>query len=79
VGTGVVLTINDIAQVIARLHNAPTPEICGKFRVGDVRWAVAAVQPLADDLKVAAKTPFENGVKIVGEWLFSEELVTIAD
>ena len=79
VGTGVVLTINDIARVIARLHNAPAPEICGKFRVGDVRWAVAAVKPLADDLKVVAKVPFESGVKQVGEWLFSEELASIKD
>ena len=78
VGTGVVLTINEIAKIIARLHNAPEPQICGKYRVGDVRWAVASVRPLADDLKVRAKVPFAEGVKRVGEWLFSEKLEAIA-
>jgi dTDP-L-rhamnose 4-epimerase len=79
VGSGVVLTIHDIARVIARMHKAPEPQICGKFRVGDVRWAVAAVQPLADDLNVLAKVPFATGVQVVGEWLFLEKLATIAD
>ena len=72
VGTGEELTIGDIAEVIARLHKAPEPQICGKFRVGDVRSAVASVQGLANDLKVSAKVPFATGVKKVGEWLFSE-------
>ncbi|MGO9389364.1 hypothetical protein [Rhodoblastus sp.] len=69
------MTINDIAKVIARLHKAPQPQICGKFRVGDIRSAVASVQSLADDLNVRAKVPFAEAVNMVGEWLFRKTVL----
>jgi dTDP-L-rhamnose 4-epimerase len=69
VGTGTVTTINQAARFISKLYSAPEPTICGKFRDGDVRWAVADVTQLRGELGVSAKIPFETGCKLVGQWL----------
>ena len=69
VGHGVSTTIMDAARVVAGLHGAPEPVICGKFRDGDVRWAVADAEPLADALGVRAMVGFDEGARRVGEWL----------
>ncbi|AGG87746.1 NAD-dependent epimerase/dehydratase family protein [Rhodanobacter denitrificans] len=69
VGHGVSTTIREAATVIASHHAAPLPKVTGKFRDGDVRWAVADPEPLADQLGVRAKVPFEEGVRRVAEWL----------
>ena len=70
VGSGTATTILEAAQHISQLHNAPAPVICGKFRDGDVRWAVAEVQPLASDLGIEARVDFiQQGAALVGEWL----------
>jgi dTDP-L-rhamnose 4-epimerase len=70
VGSGVATTILDAASHIARLHDAPEPVICGKFRDGDIRWAVADVEALAADLGVRARIDFiGQGAKLVGDWL----------
>lgn len=69
VGSGVVTTILDAGRTIATLNNAPVPQISGKFRPGDVRWAVAETEDLKQQLNVVAKVPFAEGVALVGEWL----------
>jgi len=73
VGSGVPTTILEAARHIAELHGAPEPVICGKFRDGDIRWAVADVQDLEADLGVQAKVDFlKEGAKLVGEWLIDK-------
>ena len=69
VGTGCETTILEAARVIARLHGAPEPKICGKFRDGDVRSAVASVTEMAKQTGVEASIDFKVGSKRVGEWL----------
>jgi dTDP-L-rhamnose 4-epimerase len=69
VGYGVSTTIHDAARVVAALHGAPEPVVCGKFRDGDVRWAVADAGPLANELGVKASVSFEEGARRVGDWL----------
>jgi dTDP-L-rhamnose 4-epimerase len=71
VGHGVSTTIREAAETVARLHGAPQPVVCGKFRDGDVRWAVADADPLASELGVKAKVSFEEGARRVGEWLIA--------
>lgn len=71
VGSGVVTTIADAAAAIAAMNGAPAPKVSGKFRDGDVRWAVADAAPLAAALGVEAKVSFEEGARRVGEWLVS--------
>lgn len=73
VGSGTATTILQAAQLIAALHGAPEPVICGKFRDGDIRWAVADAEPLASDLDVRAKVDFAaEGAKLVGDWLLEK-------
>jgi len=69
VGHGVSTTIHEAANTIASLHGAPVPRVCGKFRDGDVRWAVADADPLEVELGVRAQVSFEEGVRRVGDWL----------
>lgn len=73
VGSGEATTILDAANAIARMHGAPPPVISGKFRDGDIRWAVAAVEDLEAELGVGAKVGFlEEGARLVGEWLIAK-------
>ena len=69
VGYGVATTILEAANTIAAQHSAPVPAICGKFRDGDVRWAVADPAPLAEQLDVRARVTFEEGARRVADWL----------
>lgn len=76
VGSGVPTRIGDAARHIAALHGAPEPIICGKFRDGDVRWAVANIDDLEDELKVRPQVEFlSTGAKLVGDWLVAEGLM----
>lgn len=72
VGNGVATTIREAAGIIAKHHGAPSPKVTGKFRDGDVRWAVANPEPLADQLGVRAKVSFEEGAHRVAEWLIEK-------
>lgn len=69
VGYGVPTTIREAASIIASMHGAPEPEVCGKYRDGDVRWAVANASPLAEELGVRAAVSFREGVRRVSDWL----------
>ncbi|KOR41838.1 NAD-dependent dehydratase [Xanthomonas oryzae] len=71
VGSGVVTTIAEAAKSIAAMHGAPDPQISGKFRDGDVRWAVADGAPLEQSLGVQACINFQEGANRVGEWLIA--------
>jgi dTDP-L-rhamnose 4-epimerase len=72
VGAGQATTIIEAAQVIAAMHGAPEPQISGKFRNGDIRWAVAEPVDLARELGVSATVDFATGSRAVGDWLVSE-------
>lgn len=69
IGFGVPTTIHDAANMISEMHGAPKPIVSGKFRDGDIRWAVADTVAMVNQLKVEPRTSFEQGVRIVGEWL----------
>ena len=71
VGAGIEATILEAAQIIARLHGAPEPKICGKFRDGDVRSAVANPHEMLRRTGLSARVPFTDGAKRVGNWLAS--------
>ncbi|MBO9111467.1 MULTISPECIES: NAD-dependent epimerase/dehydratase family protein [Agrobacterium] len=71
VGTGRLTTILEAANMIANYHNAPAPQICGKFRDGDVRSAVADTDKLRSLTGSAPQVSFEEGMKRVGDWLMA--------
>jgi dTDP-L-rhamnose 4-epimerase len=77
VGTGTATTIVEAAHRIAALHKAPRPKISGKFRDGDIRWAVADRQDLYNDLGVVCDVDFmEHGAELVGRWLVDNGYMT---
>jgi dTDP-L-rhamnose 4-epimerase len=69
VGTGVATTIHQAAITIAEMHGAPSPVVSGKFRNGDVRWAVADPEPLKAQLNVSAQVDMASGMRLLGDWL----------
>lgn len=69
VGTGRPVTIMEAAKTIAALHGAPAPFITGQFRDGDVRSAVADTSELSKCVDVGSFVSFDQGAKLVGEWL----------
>ncbi|GHD21375.1 NAD-dependent epimerase/dehydratase family protein [Tianweitania populi] len=69
VGTGTATTIQAAAEVIAELNGAPAPEVCGKFRDGDVRSAVADITKMVELLGVRPTVDFREGSARVGQWL----------
>jgi dTDP-L-rhamnose 4-epimerase len=76
VGTGNVTTIVEAATCIASIYGAPPPEISGRFRDGDIRWAVADTNSLHHLLGIHCKTSFvTDGVFRVGEWLRAQGII----
>lgn len=71
VGTGELTTIWAAANMIAEYHGAPKPEVCGKFRDGDIRSAVADVKKLHDQTGSTMHVSFEDGMRRVGDWLMA--------
>ena len=71
IGSGVVTTIREAADVIAAYHGAPAPQVSGKFRDGDVRWAVADLAGAAAAIGYASRVSFEEGSRAVAEWLLA--------
>lgn len=75
VGTGIATTVLDAAREIAALNNAPAPDISGKYRAGDVRWAVANTAEMHRQLNVSASVSFSKGVQLLGDWLVGKGYV----
>jgi dTDP-L-rhamnose 4-epimerase len=71
IGTGIATTIEMAAKVIASAYQAPAPVVCGKFRDGDVRWAVADIAPWRQEFGARDLVSFDAGSARVGEWLMA--------
>jgi len=50
VGSGVVRTIGEIAEELARAYGGPGPVVTGAYRLGDVRHITASSQRIRDEL-----------------------------
>lgn len=69
VGTGVATTIMAAAQAIATAHGAPQPQVSGKFRDGDVRYAYADIEPIREALGWTPQWSFADGSAALADWL----------
>lgn len=78
VGTGTVTTIADAARHIADLYQAPTPQITGAFRFGDVRWTVCDASDLQKELGVRAAIDFSEGNLRLSKWLHATGVISRA-
>jgi dTDP-L-rhamnose 4-epimerase len=62
IGSGVVHTIGDMAQVLASATNGPAPVITGRFRAGDVRHVTASSARAQERLGYLPSVDFDAGI-----------------
>lgn len=69
VGTGAAVTVREIAGAMFEvLGLEPDVYVSGRYRVGDVRHAVADVSALERDLGYRPATPFIDGLRRFASW-----------
>lgn len=69
IGTGTRTTIAQIARLIAQRYGAPEPQVCGKYRNGDIRHAVCDPMPAKEIIGFEAAYDVEQGVARLCEWI----------
>jgi dTDP-L-rhamnose 4-epimerase len=71
IGSGNAYTINEIARNISEiLHKQHiVPEICGKYRVGDIRHCFADISKAKDLLGYEPRVSLQEGLAELAEWL----------
>ena len=70
VGSGNQYTINEIATKLAKVMNVNiSPEITGKYRVGDIRHCFSDNSKIEKMLNFSPKVKFEDGLAELAEWL----------
>ncbi len=73
VGSGNQYTITHIAEKLASVMNKDiTPEITGKYRIGDIRHCFANTQKTEKILGFKPEIDFEDGLLELAEWLKDE-------
>lgn len=70
IGSGNQYTITHIANKLAKVMNKDiTPEITGKYRVGDIRHCFADTSKTKEILNFQPEVNFEDGLLELAEWL----------
>jgi dTDP-L-rhamnose 4-epimerase len=71
IGSGVPVTILDLARRIARRYGAPAPVVTGQFRDGDVRFACADPALAGEVLGWEPRVGLDDGLDELCRWLDS--------
>jgi len=71
IGSGNAYTINEIAAQLSRILNKEhiAPDVCGKYRVGDIRHCFADISKANAILGYQPKVTLEAGLIELAEWL----------
>lgn len=71
IGSGQAYAINEIAAKLSRILNKEdnVPEVCGKYRVGDIRHCFADIAKAKAVLGYEPKISLEQGLVELAEWL----------
>jgi dTDP-L-rhamnose 4-epimerase len=70
VGSGQSYTVRQVADMLAAiLGKHVTPEICSKYRVGDIRHCFADISEAREVLGYDPKVMLEDGLVELAEWL----------
>jgi dTDP-L-rhamnose 4-epimerase len=76
VGSGRAYTVNDVSQMLqARLGLHISPDICGKYRAGDIRHCVADITRARTVLGYEPRVLLEDGLGELAEWVRSQSAV----
>jgi dTDP-L-rhamnose 4-epimerase len=70
IGSGRSYTVLDVAEMMqSRLGGPAEPEICGKYRVGDIRHCYADITRARTVLGYQPSVPLEDGLGDLAAWL----------
>ncbi|MFX1593133.1 MAG: GDP-mannose 4,6-dehydratase [Promethearchaeota archaeon] len=70
VGTGLPITIKEVAQIIAKYINPSiTPIITNKFRLGDIRHCFSDISKISSKLGYKPTVSFEKGISELIDWV----------
>jgi dTDP-L-rhamnose 4-epimerase len=73
VGSGCSYTIREVAEMLsAILGLAIEPDVCGKYRVGDIRHCFADISAARRMLGYEPRVSLEDGLVALAEWLGSQ-------
>jgi dTDP-L-rhamnose 4-epimerase len=69
IGTGIPLTIEDVALKISHTYGAPAPKITGQFRIGDVRHAFCDNSKATQILDWSPQVEITKGIESLVKWI----------
>ena len=70
IGSGRAFTILEVAETLSGvLGKAIEPEVCGKYRVGDIRHCFADISLAREVLGYAPRVTLEEGLAELADWL----------
>lgn len=69
IGQGVGATIGEMAREIAVIYGAPEPQMCGKYRFGDVRHAYCDTTRARAELGWAPSVTLGQGLRRLSAWI----------
>jgi dTDP-L-rhamnose 4-epimerase len=75
IGSGEILTLLEIAQIVTQKFNGPEPVITGQYRAGDIRHCYADLTQARNLLGYKPKIVFKEGVEDLIEGLGKQILV----
>ncbi len=69
IGTGKETTLAEVADIIAKRYGAPSPQIRGQYRNGDVRHASCDLTNTMDELGFFPEYTIEQGIEKLCRWI----------
>ncbi len=70
VGSGSACTIAEVADMLSAILGTPiAPDVCGKYRVGDIRHCFADITQASEVLGYQPTVTLEDGLVELAEWL----------
>jgi dTDP-L-rhamnose 4-epimerase len=80
IGSGQSYTVREVAAMMAAvLGKDIAPDICGKYRVGDIRHCFADISLARERLGYAPAVPLEEGLLELSDWLQDQAAVDRVD
>ncbi|MES2630704.1 MAG: NAD(P)-dependent oxidoreductase [Patescibacteria group bacterium] len=69
IGSGDVCTVEDVANNLAEIGDAPQPVVTGKYRDGDVRAAISDITEAQKTINYSPEWPVKRGLESLYEWV----------
>lgn len=69
IGTGVSISIAELAHQIADIYGAPAPHVTGQYRNGDVRHAACTMDSAHERLGWSVKVSVREGIRQLCAWI----------